>query len=80
MFNPVIWGWINYYGRYYKSALYPVLRHIDGKLARWACRKYKSLRRHQKLARHWLDRVARPVESVAHWSLLQGHGWTMGAV
>jgi len=23
MFNPIIQGWINYYGRYYKSALYP---------------------------------------------------------
>jgi RNA-directed DNA polymerase len=59
IFNPVIRGWINYYGRYYKSALFPTLRHIDGKLAWWACRKYKYLRRHQKLARHWLDRVAR---------------------
>ena len=80
MFNSVIRGWINYYGRYYKSALYPVLRHIDGKLVWWACRKYKSLRRHQKLARHWLDRFARRQSSLfAHWSLLQGHGWTMGA-
>jgi len=35
MFNPVIRGWINYYGHYYKSALYPTLRHIDAKLARW---------------------------------------------
>ena len=29
MFNSHIRGWINYYGRYYKSALYPTLRHID---------------------------------------------------
>jgi RNA-directed DNA polymerase len=29
MFNANIRGWINYYGRYYKSALYPTLRHID---------------------------------------------------
>ena len=73
MFNSVIRGWINYYGRYYKSALYPVLRHIDGKLVWWACRKYKSLRRHQKLARHWLDRFARRQSSLfAHWSLLWG--------
>ena len=47
MFNAKIRGWINYYGRYYKSALYPTLRHIDRKLARWAHRKFKSLRRHQ---------------------------------
>jgi hypothetical protein len=29
MFNASIRGWINYYGCYYKSALYPTLRHID---------------------------------------------------
>jgi hypothetical protein len=33
MFNSYIRGWINYYGRYYKSALYPTLRHIDRILA-----------------------------------------------
>jgi hypothetical protein len=35
MFNNHIRGWINYYGRFYKSALYPALRHIDRILARW---------------------------------------------
>jgi len=34
MFNNHIRGWINYYGRFYKSALYPALRHIDRILAR----------------------------------------------
>ena len=43
MFNNHIRGWINYYGRFYKSALYPALRHIDRILARWAHRKFKSL-------------------------------------
>ena len=41
IFNSYIRGWINYYGRYYKSALYPTLRHIDVILARWAHRKFK---------------------------------------
>jgi RNA-directed DNA polymerase len=27
-FNPILRGWIEYYGGYYRSALYPVLRHI----------------------------------------------------
>jgi Group II intron, maturase-specific domain len=35
MFNATVRGWINYYGCYYKSALYPTLRHIDRILARW---------------------------------------------
>ena len=48
MFNAHIRGWINYYGRFYKSALYPTLRHIDRILARWAHRKFKSLQRHKR--------------------------------
>jgi group II intron reverse transcriptase/maturase len=75
MFNSHIRGWINYYGRYYKSALYPTLRHIDRTIARWAYRKFKTLRRHRRRARHWLDRVARRQPGLfAHWALLQGRG------
>ena len=80
MFNSHIRGWINYYGRYYKSALYPTLRHIDLILARWAHRKFKSLRRHRRQTAHWIARVARRQPSLfAHWGLLQGRGRTMGA-
>ena len=75
MFNCHIRGWIHYYGRYYKSALYPTLRHIDRILARWAHRKFKSLRRHRRRSRHWLERVARRQPRLfAHWSLVQGRG------
>ena len=44
MVNPIVRGWINYYGRFYKSGLYPSLRHINDYLVRWAMRKYKRLR------------------------------------
>jgi hypothetical protein len=75
MFNSYIRGWINYYGRFYKSALYPTLRHIDRILARWANRKFKTLRRHRRRARQWLDRIARRQPGLfAHWGLLQGRG------
>src|SRR5438270_3672970 len=40
MFNPIIRGWIQYYGRYYHSALYPTMRELDRDLALWAKRKY----------------------------------------
>ena len=48
MFNTVIQGWINYYGRFYKSMLYPVFRHLNEILVRWAMRKYKRLRFHRQ--------------------------------
>src|SRR3989454_6089401 len=45
MFNPKIRGWLQYYGRYYRSALYPPMRQLDRSLARWAYRKYKKAAR-----------------------------------
>ena len=35
MFNVIVRGWINYYGRFYKAALYASLRPLSGYLARW---------------------------------------------
>lgn len=45
MFNPIIRGWLRYYGEFYRSALYPSMRQLDRSLAHWAERKYKKLRR-----------------------------------
>ena len=71
MFNPVIRGWITYYGRYYPSALYPTLRYLDGRLARWAMSKYKRLRRHRRRATHRIRAIAhRDRLLFAHWRLL----------
>ncbi len=75
MLNPYLRGWIAYYGRFYKSALYPTLRHIDGILARWAHRKFKTLRRRRRRSRHWVERISRRHPRLfAHWPLLQGNG------
>ena len=80
MFNPVIRGWLNYYGRYYKSALYPTLRYLNRCLARWAMAKYKRLRRHKRQAEHWVRKVSlRDPKLFAHWPMLAGHGWTVRA-
>jgi RNA-directed DNA polymerase len=57
--NPVVRGWLNYYGRYYKSALSPLLYQLQNALVRWAMRKYKRLRGRWLKATHWLGRIAR---------------------
>jgi RNA-directed DNA polymerase len=57
--NPYVRGWIQYYGRFYRSALTPVLRHLERALIKWARRKFKRFRRHQRRATHWLGRIAR---------------------
>ena len=72
MFNPVIRGWITYYGRYYKSALYPTFRYLDQCLANWAMAKYKRLRRHRQRAGQWVSKTAsRDPRLFAHWPLLR---------
>ncbi len=82
MFNSIVQGWINYYGRFYKSMLYPLLRRINDHLVRWACRKYKRLRRRERRAKELLARAARRYPGLfAHWRFgLKPDGWTMGAV
>lgn len=80
MFNPILRGWIAYYGRFYKSWLYPVLRHLNNGLVRWAMRKYKRLRGHPRRAKTWLASVARRDPALsAHWKLVPPDGWAMGA-
>ena len=71
MFNTVVQGWINYYGRFYKSMLYPVFRHINEYLVRWAMRKYKRLRRHPPGERDgsWRSVARREPDLFAHWRL-----------
>lgn len=70
MHNAVIRGWINYYGHFYKSQLYPVLRHMNDALVVWARRKYKKLERHKTKAIRWLGQLAKNIpELFAHWRL-----------
>ena len=56
--NPIVAGWINYYGRFYRTALDPLLQRVNTYLRRWAGRKYKRLRTNQAL-QPVVDRAAR---------------------
>ena len=70
--NPVLRGWINYYGRFYKSALYRVFQHLNNILVQWASRKYKRLRGYDQRASQWLQGVFhRQPKLFAHWQLSQ---------
>jgi RNA-directed DNA polymerase len=81
MFNSIVQGWINYYGRFYKSELLYFLRRLNRHLARWACRKFKRLRRRERRAMAWLAEVARRAPRLfAHWRFgARPDGWAMGA-
>lgn len=82
MINNVVRGWINYYGRFYRSMLYPLLQRINKQLERWAYRKYKRLRRSKPRARKLLAGIAcRHPGLFEHWRIgIKPAGWTTGAV
>lgn len=70
MFNSAIQGWINYYGKFYKSEMYSSLRHINKALNMWARKKYKKLARHKKNAERFMGRIAiQNPKLFKHWEL-----------
>ena len=66
--NPIIRGWITYYGQFRRSALDPLFRHINKTLVRWARRKFKTLKRHKSRAIDFFDRLSkRHSQLFVHW-------------
>lgn len=67
-FNAALQGWINYYGRYCPSALYPLFRSFNHALVAWAMRKYKRFRRRRTQAGRFLEGIAKSRPTLfAHW-------------
>lgn len=67
-YNPVLNGWLNYFGCYQRSGLYPVWRHFNKTLVAWAMQKYKSLRGHKTRAAIFLEKILRREPHLfAHW-------------
>ena len=70
LYNPMIRGWLQYYARFYRTALRSIVRQLDRELVLWAKRKYKKLRAHVRRARHWIASISRRCpELFAHWEL-----------
>ena len=68
MFNPVLRGWMTYYGKFYASAMYPIWRALNLWLTKWIMRKWKRFARHKRRARHHLGRLARANQRLfVHW-------------
>jgi RNA-directed DNA polymerase len=70
--NPVVAGWVTYYGRFYRSALHPLLQRINTYLLRWAGCKYRRLRSYKRFKAWWLRLLDREPGLFAHWR------WTRG--
>lgn len=70
MHNPVLRGWIEYYGRYCRSGLYPVFRHFNKTLVAWAMRKYKRFKDRKTQASVFLEKISEKEPRLfAHWKI-----------
>jgi RNA-directed DNA polymerase len=66
--NPILRGWLNYYGKFHSSALYSVWRHFNKTLVAWAMCKYKRLKGHKTQAGKFLQRIAENQSQLfVHW-------------
>ena len=66
--NPVIRGWMNYYGKFYRTEMFGLLRRINTYLVRWARRKFKRLRSFKRAKRWWNGLMKREPGLFAHWA------------
>jgi group II intron reverse transcriptase/maturase len=70
--NPVIRGWMQYYGAFYKTELYPLLYRISGYLVRWIRKKYRRLRTFAKAHEAWKRVTLQYPTLFAHWQWIHG--------
>jgi len=71
--NQIVPGWLNYYGRFYPSAVKPLLRRINAYILRWARKKYKRLQSLKRALAWWNGVVTRAPTLFTHWK------WTTSA-
>ena len=67
MINPVVAGWMDYYGRHCRWELYPLLVRVNSYVTRWARNKYKRLRAFGRLVAWWHGIFDRDPELFAQW-------------
>ena len=73
--NPIVSGWMTYYGRFYRSQLYPFLQRINTYLARWARKKYRRLRSYKRFKAWWSGIIDREPGLFKHWAWNRDFRW-----
>lgn len=71
--NPIVRGWINYYGEFYPGILKRFLWRLDHRIVKWARKKYRSIRGSNKRSARWFVALRRDHPSLfTHWSYVYG--------
>jgi group II intron reverse transcriptase/maturase len=73
MINPVIRGWMQYYGAFYPTALRPFLRRVNAYLIRYFRNKYEHLRSWKKVRAAWWRVHSQHPTYFHHWRLEPAH-------
>jgi RNA-directed DNA polymerase len=73
--NPIVAGWIGYYGLFGRKVLNQLLRRVNTYLTRWARRKYKRLRSYKRFHRWWTGLIDREPGLFIHWELTRAFDW-----
>jgi RNA-directed DNA polymerase len=76
--NPIVRGWLQYYGRFYRSKLYALCKRINTYLVRWARKKYRRLHGFKKVHAWWKALGERYPRLFTHWGYTRGFmatGW-----
>ena len=66
--NPIVRGWMQYYGRFNRSALYPLLQRINAYLVRFLRNKFKRVRSFKKAMAGWQRITGQYPKAFAHWA------------
>jgi len=73
--NPIVRGWMNYYGEFNRVEMYCLLQRINTYLMRWARKKYKRLRNWKRFKAWWQGLTERAPELFAHWEWMRAYRW-----
>ena len=76
IYNPILRGWIQYYGRYNPKELRPLMLYFNKTLTAWAMRKYKKLKGRKKRASLFIQKVQKENPKLfSHWEQGLGMGF-----
>ena len=59
---------MNYYGRFNRAAMWPLLQRINAYVRRWAGMKYRKLWSHKSFSRWWARLTKGQPRLFAHWA------------
>jgi len=75
--NPLLRGWIAYYGRFSRSALSTLVDYVNQKLRAWIMRKFKRFQSHKTRANLFLRKLARENPRLfVHWQVFGTNTFT----